>query len=41
MAAVITARDISKHFGARTLFTGVSLSVEEGERRTLNRLKSR
>ncbi len=35
MAAVITARDISKHFAARTLFTGVSLSVEEGERLAL------
>lgn len=35
MAAVITARDISKHFAARTLFSGVSLSVEEGERLAL------
>jgi ATP-binding cassette subfamily F protein uup len=35
MAALLTARDIGKHFAARTLFTGVSLSVEGGERLAL------
>ncbi len=32
MAALFTARGLSKHFASRTLFTGVSLSVEERER---------
>jgi ABC transport system ATP-binding/permease protein len=35
MPALLTARDISKHFAARTLFTGVSLSIDEGERLAL------
>lgn len=35
MAALLTARDISKHFAARTLFTGVSISVDERERLAL------
>ncbi len=35
MGALITVRDISKHFAARTLFTGVSLSVEDRERLAL------
>ncbi|MFT3683578.1 MAG: ABC-F family ATP-binding cassette domain-containing protein [Phycisphaerales bacterium] len=34
-APVITARELGKHFGHRTLFTGVSLSIEEGERLAL------
>jgi ATP-binding cassette subfamily F protein uup len=32
MAALLTARGLAKHFAARTLFTGVSLSIEDGER---------
>lgn len=32
MANLLTARDIGKHFGPRTLFTGVSMSVEDRER---------
>jgi ATP-binding cassette subfamily F protein uup len=35
MAALLTTRDLSKHFGARTLFDGVSMSVEERERLAL------
>ncbi len=35
MAALLTARGIAKHFAARTLFVGVSLSVEDGERLAL------
>lgn len=35
MSALITAREVSKHFAARTLFTGVSFSVEDGERMAL------
>ncbi len=35
MAALLTAREIAKHFAARTLFAGVSLSIEEGERLAL------
>ncbi|MBU6413724.1 MAG: ATP-binding cassette domain-containing protein [Planctomycetes bacterium] len=35
MAAVLVARDISKSFAARTLFTGISLSLEERERLAL------
>ncbi|MFN0010113.1 MAG: ABC-F family ATP-binding cassette domain-containing protein [Phycisphaerales bacterium] len=35
MAALLTARGIAKHFAARTLFAGVSLSIEEGERLAL------
>ncbi len=32
MAALLTARNLGKHFAARTLFTGVSMNIEEGER---------
>ncbi len=32
MAALLTARGLAKHFAARTLFTSVSLTIEEGER---------
>ncbi|MDX2148718.1 MAG: ABC-F family ATP-binding cassette domain-containing protein [Planctomycetota bacterium] len=32
MPALLTVREISKHFGSRTLFEGVSLSVDERER---------
>ena len=32
MAAVLTAQDLSKTFGTRTLFAGVSLALEERER---------
>jgi len=32
MAALLTVRGIAKHFAARTLFTSVSLSIDEGER---------
>ncbi len=32
MPPLLTARDIAKQFAARTLFTGVSLSIDEGER---------
>ncbi len=35
MAALLTVRGIAKHFAARTLFTGVSLSIEDGERLAL------
>ncbi len=35
MSALLTARGITKHFAARTLFSGVSLSVEDGERLAL------
>ncbi|TVQ32715.1 MAG: ABC transporter ATP-binding protein [Phycisphaeraceae bacterium] len=35
MAALLTAQSISKHFSDRTLFSDVSLSVEEGERLAL------
>ncbi len=35
MGALITVRDISKHFAARTLFARVSLSVDDGERLAL------
>ncbi|MGH7131603.1 MAG: ABC-F family ATP-binding cassette domain-containing protein [Phycisphaerales bacterium] len=35
MAALLTARGIAKHFAARTLFTSVSLTVEDGERLAL------
>ncbi len=35
MSALITAQGIAKHFAARTLFIGVSLSVEDGERLAL------
>jgi len=35
MSALITARGIAKHFAARTLFVGVSFSVEDGERLAL------
>ncbi|MDP1661899.1 MAG: ABC-F family ATP-binding cassette domain-containing protein [Phycisphaerales bacterium] len=32
---VVTVRELGKHFGHRTLFTGVSFSIEEGERLAL------
>ena len=35
VAALLTARSIAKHFAARTLFAGVSLSIEAGERLAL------
>lgn len=35
MSVVVTARNISKTFGTRALFGGVSLSVEQGERMAL------
>lgn len=35
MPAVLVAREISKSFAARTLFTGISLSLEERERLAL------
>jgi ATP-binding cassette subfamily F protein uup len=35
MAALLTVRGLAKHFAARTLFTGVSLSIEERERLAL------
>jgi len=35
MSALIVAQAITKRFAARTLFTGVSMSVEEGERLAL------
>jgi ABC transport system ATP-binding/permease protein len=35
MAALLTAREIGKHFAARTLFTGVSISVDDRERLAL------
>jgi ATP-binding cassette subfamily F protein uup len=35
MPPLLTARSIGKHFAARTLFTGVSISVEERERLAL------
>lgn len=35
MASILTAREIEKHFADRTLFTSVSLSIEERERLAL------
>lgn len=35
MPPLLNARSISKHFAARTLFTGVSLGIEESERLAL------
>ena len=35
MAALLTAGGIAKHFAARTLFTSVSVTVEDGERLAL------
>lgn len=35
MSALITARGIAKHYAARTLFVGVSFSIEDGERLAL------
>ncbi|MFO0491546.1 MAG: ATP-binding cassette domain-containing protein, partial [bacterium] len=32
MAAILTARAIAKHFADRTLFSAVSLSIQERER---------
>lgn len=35
MPALLVARDLAKHFAARTLFTSVSISVEDAERLAL------
>ncbi|MFG0274259.1 MAG: ABC-F family ATP-binding cassette domain-containing protein, partial [Phycisphaerales bacterium] len=35
MPPLLVARNLAKHFAARTLFTGVSLTVDEGERLAL------
>jgi ATP-binding cassette subfamily F protein uup len=35
MPVALTVRDLEKHFAGRTLFAGVSLSVDEGERLAL------
>ncbi|MGE3107694.1 MAG: ABC-F family ATP-binding cassette domain-containing protein [Phycisphaerales bacterium] len=35
MPALLSARDIHKHFADRTLFTGVSINIDDGERLAL------